>query len=368
MFLRASSAPETVHANEPERDEILRFRLSERQMHWAVALPFMVCYVTALVLIFVYNPNPQRPYRALVSWVHRVSGLSLLILPIGVLLRHWYDRAMHVHNVREVWAWTLDDLKWLALIGPATLIKRICLPDQGKFNAAEKINFMVLTATFPLYVISGLLIWSHHFAFLAWLLHLSMAATATPLLFGHVFMATVNPDTRVGLSGMVTGFVDRHWASHHYGHWYKANFAPPFVVAESDAPAVLLDPSVALAPGRTDGEGFPAASWPPPADSVSHAPLWDCHVGDLGVDDAARVAAADMTDRIVCRLQPDRVSAEQPDEEAGTSFERGIGLGGWVQPPLPSFRHPPRPRGRTDTSWPPPEQDDAVDQLDRKIS
>lgn len=223
--------------DDPDRDEILRFRLSERQMHWSVAVPFMVCYVTAAVLILFYNQHPQRALRPMFSWTHRASAICLFALPLWTVIRHWYDVAVHRHNVREAWRWTLDDLKWLMLMGPSVLNKKIRLPDQGKFNAAEKINFMVLTVTMPLYLITGILIWSHQFAFPAWIVHLLLAANATPLLFGHIFMATVNPDTRVGLSGMVTGFVDRHWASHHYGHWYRQHVRASVAAVEHPAPA-----------------------------------------------------------------------------------------------------------------------------------
>jgi hypothetical protein len=51
-----------------------------------------------------------------------------------------------------------------------------------------------------------------------------MALIATPLMLGHVYMALINPDTRVGLSGMLSGYVDRHWARHHYRSWYRENF------------------------------------------------------------------------------------------------------------------------------------------------
>jgi len=37
-------------------------------------------------------------------------------------------------------------------------------------------------------------------------------------------MALVNPGTRVGLSGMITGHVDREWAKHHYTSWYRDHF------------------------------------------------------------------------------------------------------------------------------------------------
>ncbi len=218
---------------------ILRFRSSERQLHWAMAVPFMICFMTAVTLVVVYNPHPQRPYRWLVSWTHRLSGLALMLLPPWTILRHRADLDVHRNNIRQAWGWTLDDVKWLFLMGPATVNKKITLPPQGKFNAAEKINFMVLTVTYPLYILTGLLIWMPGAAYLSWLVHLSMAALAAPLMLGHIFMATVNPDTRVGLSGMITGFVDRHWARHHYRRWYDEHHGASEV---APAPALRLAP------------------------------------------------------------------------------------------------------------------------------
>jgi formate dehydrogenase subunit gamma len=213
-----------ARTQEPLPVEILRFRASERQLHWAIAIPFIVCYSTALILVTVYNPDPTRPYRMLFSWVHRLSGVCLFLLPLSAFARHRHDLDLHFRNARTAWHWRLDDVKWLFLMGPATINKRISLPDQEKFNAGEKINFAVLTATYPIYILTGVLIWLPGVAYLSWMIHLSMAATATPLILGHIFMATVNPDTRVGLSGMISGFVDRHWAEHHYTVWYEEVF------------------------------------------------------------------------------------------------------------------------------------------------
>ncbi len=53
---------------------------------------------------------------------------------------------------------------------------------------------MVLLVTYPLYVATGLLMWLTHLAILSWLL--------------HFFMAVINPSSRVGLQGMISGFVD----------------------------------------------------------------------------------------------------------------------------------------------------------------
>jgi formate dehydrogenase subunit gamma len=273
--------------------EILRFRASERQLHWAIAVPFMICYATAIVLVSVYNPDPTRPYRALFSWTHRLSGVCLFLLPLVTMLRHRRDLDLHLRNILAAWRWKMEDVRWLFLMAWSTIDKRITLPDQGKFNAGEKLNFMFLSASYPMYIITGFLIWLPGVAFGSWILHLSMAALATPLILGHVFMATVNPDTRVGLPGMVSGYVNRHWAEHHYRHWYNEHFwhlhktpaqEPQPIPAATAVPAAVprvapaasaVDPArkepaapVAVSAASTSvkssyNKALPAATWPP---------------------------------------------------------------------------------------------------------
>ena len=217
-------------------DKILRFHRSERLLHWAIAIPFIVCYTTALILVLVYNPAPQRPFRALFSWTHRLSAICLIVLPLLTLIRNRADYRIHLDNIRQGWIWALNDFKWLVLSGLAAISSRVKLPEQGKFNAAEKLNFMVVMSTYPLFILTGVLIWLPGIAFYSWLLHFAMALLVTPLLLGHIFMAAVNPSTRVGLSGMISGWVDRVWAKHHYARWYRENFEP--VAPPMTAPAI----------------------------------------------------------------------------------------------------------------------------------
>ena len=223
----AAPAPVAVPAPAPRPARILRFHPSERAMHWAIAIPFMLCVASATILVFVYNPDPSRPFRAFFSWIHRLSGLALAILPLVSAHRRRRDWALHVANVNEAWNWTLDDLRWLARMGLAAVSSRVRLPEAGKFNAAEKLNFMMVMTVTPLLAVTGFLIWLPGIAFYSWLVHFTLAAAAVPLMLGHVFMATINPDTRVGLSGMVSGYVDRGWAEHHYPRWYRQHFGGP---------------------------------------------------------------------------------------------------------------------------------------------
>ena len=207
-----------------DSSRILRFRVSERLVHWAIAVPFLLCFSTALVLVFMYNPDPSRPYRAMFSWTHRISGISLTLLPLIVIIRKRGDYRIYFNNIRQAWIWTAEDFKWLLLMGLAALSSRFKLPEQGKFNAAEKINFMTLMATYPLYIATGITMWLTDVAFLSWVLHFCMALLAAPLVAGHLYMAMINPASRKGLHGMISGFVDSKWARHHYGRWYREEF------------------------------------------------------------------------------------------------------------------------------------------------
>jgi formate dehydrogenase subunit gamma len=236
MSAVALQLAETKPSMISEHSQILRFRRSERLVHWALAMPFMVCYTTALILVAVYNPNPARPFRAVVSWTHRISGMCLFILPLWTVVRNRHEIDLHLHNIRQVWNWTLDDVKWLLLIGPASVCRKISLPHQGKFNAGEKLNFMSVSSTYSIYILTGLGIWFGG-AYLCWLVHFSLAVMATPLIVGHILMATVNPDTRPGLTGMISGFVDREWAKHHYHRWYQEHYGSKESVRKVADPA-----------------------------------------------------------------------------------------------------------------------------------
>jgi formate dehydrogenase gamma subunit len=177
--------------------------------------------------MFIYNSDPHRPIRTLLSWIHRGSGICLTVLPLLAIYRSKHDLRIHFYNIKQAWTWVVDDVKWLFLLLLSGVSKRVKLPEQGKFNAAEKINFMVLMTTYPLYILTGLLIWLTHVAFLSWVLHVLMAMFAAPLILGHMYMALIARSGRPGLSGMFSGLVPRDWARHHYGHWYRERHGEP---------------------------------------------------------------------------------------------------------------------------------------------
>ena len=238
--------------------KILRFAKSERTLHWAIGGPFLVSFATGAILVVLYNPDPSRPWRQLLAMLHRISGIALAILPMLALLHGRRDVRLHIYNIGQAWTWIYDDFKWLALMGLAAISSRFTLPEQGKFNAAEKLNFMVLMSTYPLYVATGLLMWAIPLAVLSWILHCLMAMMATPLVLGHLYMALINKGTRPGLEGMISGHVDRHWARHHYGHWYKKHYGEEEVQPNGASPLNAGRPTIFKSDKGLDNTGLPA--------------------------------------------------------------------------------------------------------------
>jgi formate dehydrogenase subunit gamma len=208
----------------PRDHLVLRFHRSERWLHWGLAVPFLVCLTTAAVLVALYNFSPGRPHRDLVSDVHKAGGVALIVLPIVALLGRPSELRVHFYNVRQAWGWTLNDMKWLVLLAASAVTPRVRLPEQGKFNAGEKLNFMAVMTSYPLFILTGILIWLPGANLLAWVAHVTFALAVAPLVIGHVYMALINPGTRKGLSGMVDGYVDREWAREHYREWYRESF------------------------------------------------------------------------------------------------------------------------------------------------
>ena len=259
----------------PSADRVLRFRRSERLLHWAIAVPFMISIASAVVLVLFYNPAPQRPLRALFSWVHRLSGACFLAVPILVAIKHRKDSGTYWGYVRECWRWRRDDLKWLLLQGPASIGRKAALPEPGKFNAGQKLNFVMVMCTWPLFVVTGALIWFGEVAFVSWLVHFLVAAIALPLVVGHIYMAVVNPGTRKGLSGMITGLVDRRWVEHHHPRWYRETF-----VEAKTAPAAAPAPTAHEPPRPAPSDRIVAVERRPHGDLLEQPALIRCSACD----------------------------------------------------------------------------------------
>jgi formate dehydrogenase subunit gamma len=121
------------------------------------------------------------------------------------------------HELRKLQS---EDHEWINAI-PARVFKGAPEPTPaGRFNAGQKINFILVYILFVVLYISGgdaIFVGRHHnfiFGF-----HGIAVIILCFLVAGHIYMSVVNRSTRHALRGMLTGKVDREWARKHYPRW-----------------------------------------------------------------------------------------------------------------------------------------------------
>ncbi len=93
--------------------------------HWAIAVPFLICYTSAAILVVFYNTGAAHAFRDVFSWTHRIAALFLIVLPAWALVSGRSEYKIHLNNIRQAWVWTLDDLRWLSRMGLAAVCSRI---------------------------------------------------------------------------------------------------------------------------------------------------------------------------------------------------------------------------------------------------
>jgi formate dehydrogenase subunit gamma len=193
---------------------VLRFTRSERGVHWLTALAFLSLLISGLVV-----GRRGGFHNVMYAW-HLASAVVLVCGVVLVILRG--NRRALGRSARELLTMEAGDRRWLAQ-APAHLLAGTAEPANGRFNAGQKLNFLCVCILLAALYVSGIdtiVAGTHHN--LVFAVHKVATIAACVLVGGHVYMAVINRGTRGALSGMLTGEVDRAWASEHYPGWTAA--------------------------------------------------------------------------------------------------------------------------------------------------
>jgi cytochrome b subunit of formate dehydrogenase len=193
----------------PNRVE--RFSVSERAVHWLTALAFFSLLVSGLVV-----GRRGTFHEVMYAW-HLASG-GLLVGGVALIVMAGDRRALR-RTARELGRLDLEDREWLAGT-PARLLAGAPEPPAGRFNAGQKVNFVLVGVLLAALYVSGvetILAGTHHNLIFG--AHKLATIAFCVLVGGHLYMAIVNRGTRPALPGMLTGEVDREWARRHYPRW-----------------------------------------------------------------------------------------------------------------------------------------------------
>ena len=197
---------------------VARFSLSERMVHWYVAVIFLFMALSGLLLLFgrtVLIPVLGKQAMAILA-AAALHGHNLFgpLFALGILAMFF----IYVKSNLPAWA----DVKWIA--GGGGMLRR-GHASSWKFNAGEKIWFWLVIITGVAISTSGLLL---DFSFIAdnllqiqiaHIVHVTGALIAIAGAIGHIYLGTIGVDG--ALQAMTSGKVDEAWAHEHHDLWAK---------------------------------------------------------------------------------------------------------------------------------------------------
>jgi formate dehydrogenase subunit gamma len=219
---------------------VRRFSVTERVLHWLLAVTFFVMFATGLCL---YLPAlAQMLDRPTAKAWHIDAAIALgvgilLVVAVG-------NRRAAREFIAEADRFDRDDLAWLRG-GPRRLVDHEDAPPQGRLNAGQKLNTAITLGLMVVLAVSGALMWlgetDTRFRFAGTVLtHDFATMLICAVVCGHLYLALLHPLTREALSGMLTGDVDRDWAARNHAKWVAS--------LEPDAPPGDASVAASLAP------------------------------------------------------------------------------------------------------------------------
>ena len=204
----------------PHRARVVRFTRSERAIHWTVAIAFFSMLGSGLLM-----GHTGSFHNLMYAW--HLSSAGVLVFGVAAIMPRGNRRAL-LRTGRQLRTIDALDRAWLAGV-PAAVLRRTPQPPAGRFNAGQKVNFLLISLLLAALLMSGigLLLAGSPPSPVFKAAHVVAAYLSVVLVVGHLYMALINPSTRPALSGIITGKVDNEWLHRHH----------PRTTSDEDAPA-----------------------------------------------------------------------------------------------------------------------------------
>ena len=203
-------------------DLLLRHANRDRILHWLVALAFLFVAASGLALFHpaLYFLSGVLGGGAWSVLLHPFVGLAL-VLGFGLFaLPLWQQNRL-----------TPGDRIWLDRLRDVVDNRDDRLPEAGKFNAGQKVLYIVTVVCIALLLVSGLLIWRRYFAgfFPGGVVRLGAvvhAFTAFVLVIGTIVHVVAAFWVKGSIRAMTRGTVTLGWAYKHHRAWFREMTRP----------------------------------------------------------------------------------------------------------------------------------------------
>ena len=208
--------PSPHFATTRPRDAVRRYSEAERLTHWAVALAYILLFLSGLAMFhpFFWWISALFGSGALMRVLHPYIGVALAALFLAYASRLWRENLL-----------SDSDRRWLRhSTGYIRGSEEVRV--EGKYNAGQKLMYWSLVIVIPLLLLSGIALWRPWFApslslttrRIAALVHVISAFVMFVGIGIHVYAALW---TRGSMRAMTQGWVSPRWARYHHPGWYE---------------------------------------------------------------------------------------------------------------------------------------------------
>jgi formate dehydrogenase subunit gamma len=201
----------------PTADTIVRYTPRQRTNHWLVAIAFVLAALSGLAmfdpaLFWLSNLFGGGPWNRL---LHPFLGLAMLVAFVFL--------AALVHSDNRM---TPNDWRWLRQWRDVVSNREERLPEVGRYNAGQKLVFLVIVLCLPTLLVTGFIIWREYFAAyfpiplirLAVLIHAVCAFALITTIIVHVYAGIW---VKGSVRAMTRGTVSPGWAWKHHRAWFR---------------------------------------------------------------------------------------------------------------------------------------------------
>jgi formate dehydrogenase subunit gamma len=199
------------------RDAIVRYTVGERTNHWIVAIAFILAALSGLAmfhpaLFWLSDLFGGGPWTRV---LHPFLGLVMVIAFVFLASLVQSDNRM-----------TAPDWQWLKQWRDVVNNREERLPDVGRYNAGQKLLFLVLVLCLAGLFLSGFVIWRTYFSFyfpipvirLAALVHALCAFVLIASIIVHIYAGIW---VKGSVRAMTGGTVSPGWAWKHHRAWFR---------------------------------------------------------------------------------------------------------------------------------------------------
>jgi formate dehydrogenase subunit gamma len=208
--MQQSSAPAAT-------ERIVRYGHAARLTHWAVALSYIVLFLSGLAMFhpFFFWASALFGGAAFMRVLHPFVGVAFAVLFYVWAGQLWRDNLL-----------VPSDRKWIS--GMFDYMNRVGedVPVEGKYNAGQKLMYWSMVGIILVLLVTGVVMWRPYFSGgfalstrrLAGLAHAVMAFIMFVGIGVHVYAAYW---TKGSIRAMTRGTVSGKWARFHHPGWYR---------------------------------------------------------------------------------------------------------------------------------------------------